>query len=208
MDLSYVSFLLFAAFSGLRVFSYLPQIYRVATDSNGATAIAYSTWFMWVGANTATALYAAVNLNDRYLASVSGIFAICCAVVIVLTYFKRRRLRPARAHTGRPAMATPLRPATQMAGMVLGSVVAILVAAASTWIAADAVLSPAAYAGLPSTETTSASSPRETGASAASAPQVGTVDRQALQLRLGTTVIALTRDGIAVRTVAAAPAYR
>jgi len=46
MDLTYD---LFTLFNGLRLVSYLPQIVRVARDSNGATAISYSTWgcFGW-----------------------------------------------------------------------------------------------------------------------------------------------------------------
>ena len=64
MEPSSVTFLLFTAFSGLRIFSYLPQIRRVARDTNGASAISYSTWALWTGANIATALYALTNLGD------------------------------------------------------------------------------------------------------------------------------------------------
>ena len=39
METSSVTFLWFAAFSGLRIFSYLPQIRRVARDADGASAI-------------------------------------------------------------------------------------------------------------------------------------------------------------------------
>ena len=93
MDLSYITFLLFAAFSSLRMFSYLPQIYSVATDKNGASAISYSTWGLWIGANATTALYAIYNLKDVYLASVSVVYAACCLSVIILTIVKRRRHR-------------------------------------------------------------------------------------------------------------------
>jgi hypothetical protein len=93
MDMSSITLLLFVAFSSLRIFSYFPQIYRVATDDNGASAISYSTWAMWVGANVSTALYASVNLHDIYLASVSILYAVCCVVVIVLTGVKRRLFR-------------------------------------------------------------------------------------------------------------------
>jgi transposase len=46
---------------------------------------------MWTGANTATALYAAINLGDNFLACVSTLYAGCCVTVIVLTVLKRRR---------------------------------------------------------------------------------------------------------------------
>lgn len=88
-----ITFVLFAVFSGLRTVSYVPQIYRVAADNNGATAISYSTWGLWIAANLATALYALVNLKDLYLGFVSVIYATCCIVVVVLTMIKRRRLQ-------------------------------------------------------------------------------------------------------------------
>jgi hypothetical protein len=92
MELAQLTFLAFAAFSSLRVVSYLPQIMKVASDTNGASAISYSTWGLWTGANIANALYAAINLQDLYLSAVSGVYATCCVVVIFLTMAKRRRL--------------------------------------------------------------------------------------------------------------------
>lgn len=92
MTLSSFTFVLFAAFSSIRIFSYVPQIRRVASDANGATAISYSTWGLWAAANIATASYALVNLGDTYLASVSALYAGCCFTVIGLTAAKRRSL--------------------------------------------------------------------------------------------------------------------
>lgn len=85
-----MTFLLFTVFSSLRVVSYLPQIRKVALDTNGATAISYSTWSLWTCANVATALYAGINLQNPFLSTVSSIYAICCIVVICITLFKRR----------------------------------------------------------------------------------------------------------------------
>jgi hypothetical protein len=90
MEISSLTLLFFTVFSGLRMFSYLPQIRRVARDANGASAISYSTWTLWTGANMATALYALTNLGDMYLAFVSIVYAVCCVTVIVLTILKRR----------------------------------------------------------------------------------------------------------------------
>jgi hypothetical protein len=94
VDAASITFVLFTIFSSLRIISYFPQIRRVAIDTNGATAISYSTWGLWTGANIATALYAAMNLKEFYLSAVSGVYAICCIVVILLTILKRRRLSP------------------------------------------------------------------------------------------------------------------
>jgi hypothetical protein len=93
VDVANITFLIFTLFSSLRIVSHVPQIHRVAQDGNGASAISYSTWSLWTCANIATALYAAVNLREAYLSAVSGIYAFCCVVVIVLTMLKRRRLR-------------------------------------------------------------------------------------------------------------------
>jgi hypothetical protein len=90
VELSQMTMLAFTVFTSLRIFSYIPQIARVAADTNGASAISYPTWILWTAANVATSLYAAVNLGDVYLAVVSAIYSICCLVVIGLTMLKRR----------------------------------------------------------------------------------------------------------------------
>jgi len=89
MLISEATWLAFAAFSGLRIFSYIPQILRIANDRNGASAISYPTWVLWTCANVSTAAYAAMNLGDVWLAAVSSVFALCCIVVIALTAIKR-----------------------------------------------------------------------------------------------------------------------
>jgi hypothetical protein len=101
MELSSITFLIFTILSSLRVVSYLPQIAKIAADRNGASAISFSTWGLWTGANVATFLYAAVNLRDPYLSGVSAIYAICCMIVIIITMKKRRawRMSGSRAKT-------------------------------------------------------------------------------------------------------------
>jgi hypothetical protein len=89
MLVSEATWLAFAAFSGLRTISYVPQMVRIARDRNGASAISYPTWLLWAGAHASTGLYAAVNLNDVWLAVGSSIYALCCIVVIALTAYKR-----------------------------------------------------------------------------------------------------------------------
>jgi hypothetical protein len=95
MEISSVALLLFTVLSALRIFAYVPQIRRVARDTNGASAISYSTWSLWTGANISTALYALTNLGDLYLAFVSTLYAGCCVTVILLTIHKRRSIRSA-----------------------------------------------------------------------------------------------------------------
>jgi hypothetical protein len=83
--------MLFGVFNTLRLFSYVPQIIRIACDPNGATSISYSCWAIWIGANSSTAAYALVNVYDPWLFAVNAFNAACCAVVVGLTFWKRRQ---------------------------------------------------------------------------------------------------------------------
>lgn len=90
MTLAEVSLGAFSAFSGIRLISYFPQIYRVTRDPNGASAISYSTWIMWIGSHMSTGCYAAINLGDMFLATCSALYALCCITVVCITFIKRR----------------------------------------------------------------------------------------------------------------------
>jgi hypothetical protein len=107
MTLSEASLLAFTAFSGLRLVSYLPQIYKVARDCNGASAISYATWTLWTGCHLSTGLYAVVNLSDLLLAAASVLYALCCLAVIALTAAKRRRVAALPASVELTVCATP-----------------------------------------------------------------------------------------------------
>jgi hypothetical protein len=91
MTSSDIAYYLFTIFNGLRIISYLPQIYKIALDTNGASAISYSTWFLWTAANGSTAVYSFSNLGDITMGLTNGFNALCCVVVVALTAFKHRQ---------------------------------------------------------------------------------------------------------------------
>ncbi len=91
MTLTDATFTAFTFFNALQIFSYIPQIVAVARDRNGATAISYSSWIIWLTGAAATVAYAMINIWDVWLALVNAIHAVCCLIVILLTAFKRHR---------------------------------------------------------------------------------------------------------------------
>ena len=96
MYLPDITLALFSIFNILRLGSYLPQIVHVARDTDGAKAISFSTWCLWIGANGSTAAYAMVNIADWTLFAVSSVNALGCAVVVGLTMWKRRQVAQLR----------------------------------------------------------------------------------------------------------------
>jgi hypothetical protein len=90
MHLEDITLALFAACNFIRIFAYFPQIYKAATDKNGATAISYTTWGLFLIAHLSTIAYALVNRSDWWLAACFACNALCCLAILAVAYRKSR----------------------------------------------------------------------------------------------------------------------
>lgn len=91
MSLEEITLGAFAACNSLRIFAYIPQIRKAATDENGASAISCTTWLLFLVAHLSTVAYAVVNRSDWGLAACFAVNAVCCLAIVAVAYCKRRR---------------------------------------------------------------------------------------------------------------------
>ena len=91
MSLEQFTLAVFALSNGLRVFAYIPQIRKAAIDENGASAISFTTWTLFLIAHLSTVAYALVNRADWGLAACFTANAACCLAIVVVAYRNRRR---------------------------------------------------------------------------------------------------------------------
>ena len=119
---------IFALVNAIRILAYIPQILRAAADTNGASAISYTTWGLFFISHLTTIAYAVVVLGDLILAFIFLGNALACLGILGVTFFKRRRFSakidgPSRRQR-LPAHASGLRGAWDF-----GATIAILVGA-------------------------------------------------------------------------------
>jgi hypothetical protein len=91
MSLEEVTLGAFAACNSLRIFAYIPQMLKAASDENGASAISCTTWSLFLLAHLSTVAYALVNQSDSWLAGCFALNAVCCLAIVAIAYGKRRR---------------------------------------------------------------------------------------------------------------------
>jgi len=103
MTLEDLTLTLFAGSNFLRLFAYVPQIRKAAVDQNGASAISYTTWSLFLLANLSTIAYGVVNRSDWKLAACFTANAVCCGLILGVAYLKRRSHARRKARPGSAA---------------------------------------------------------------------------------------------------------
>jgi hypothetical protein len=91
MQFDEITLALFATCNSIRVFAYIPQIRKAATDMNGASAISRTTWSLFLVAHVSTIGYALVNRSDLCLAVRFIGNALCCLAILLIAFWKGRR---------------------------------------------------------------------------------------------------------------------
>jgi hypothetical protein len=90
MQLEDFTLTMFAACNSMRVLAYVPQIYKAAFDTNGASAISRTTWSLFLVANISTIAYGLVNRSDPWLAICFAGIAVCCVAILAITWWRGR----------------------------------------------------------------------------------------------------------------------
>jgi hypothetical protein len=95
MPLEDVTLGLFTVCNSMRIFAYVPQIRKAAIDRNGATAISYTTWTLFLVTHISTVAYASVNRQDFWLAACFAGNALCCLAILGIAFWNRQNhVRP------------------------------------------------------------------------------------------------------------------
>jgi uncharacterized protein with PQ loop repeat len=95
----------FSVTNFFRLFAYLPQIALLLSERD-TSAVSVATWLLFLVSNGMTALYAVIVAADMTMSLVFLANTICCATIVGLVHWKRRKRRqfaqfaepPAGAH--------------------------------------------------------------------------------------------------------------
>lgn len=80
----------FTTINSIRIFAYVPQIVKAVRDTNGASAISFTTWGLFLVSHLATIAYALVCVGDLLMTLIFTGNALACAAILVVTACKRR----------------------------------------------------------------------------------------------------------------------
>lgn len=92
----------FSATNACRLLAYLPQIAVILRRAD-VSGISTASWLLFLVSNAVTAIYTSVIMVDTTMTLVFTANALCCAAIVALVCWKRRRIRGLRR--GRPSLA-------------------------------------------------------------------------------------------------------
>lgn len=98
-ELQAIVLAVFAGVNSIRIVAYVPQMVKAARDSNGASAISYMTWGLFLVSHVATILYAIVCVADLIMAAIFFGNALACLGIILIAMRNRRQFHLRNAQT-------------------------------------------------------------------------------------------------------------
>ena len=93
MTIADITLAAFTVCNSVRVIAYVPQIAKAATDGDGAKAISFTTWVLFLISNASAMAYALVNQADWMMASMFLANAVGCSAIILVGAWKRSQHR-------------------------------------------------------------------------------------------------------------------
>src|SRR5258708_14690690 len=93
MTIADITLAVFTLCNSLRVVAYVPQIAKAARDRNGAEAISFATWGLFLISHASATTYALANKQDWTMASMFLSNAVGCGVILLIAAWKRAQHR-------------------------------------------------------------------------------------------------------------------
>jgi hypothetical protein len=93
MTVADITLAAFTLCNSARVVAYVPQITKAATDEDGAQAISFATWALFLVSNTSAVAYALGNKDDWAMAVMFAGNAIGCIAILLIGAWKRAQRR-------------------------------------------------------------------------------------------------------------------
>ncbi len=93
MTIADITLAAFPICNSVRVVAYVPQITRAANDEDGAQAISFTTWVLFLISNASAMAYSLVNQDDWMMASMFLANAVGCTAIILVGAWKRTQYR-------------------------------------------------------------------------------------------------------------------
>lgn len=87
---------IYVFFTAFRLLAYVPQFLLLAREKSEAKVISLLTYWMWVGGNFSTGVYASLVSNDFWLCLGAYLNGLCCLVVSLMVHYKRMKYAPAK----------------------------------------------------------------------------------------------------------------